>query len=347
MKINDSLLKEVIDLVPNKAETFKGSQFPLPVNSAINGKGKISLAELKSELSEKSKGDIKDMLEPLLVAAELNESSQKDKSEFFITDTTLRRYVFRGSKWKAGWVLILGTTDELLIKKFLEKDFMVLTDYKDIEHDGLDLRYIGSRDTSPIYFLQLMVRYAMIWGRMHAGQSHEMSHFLEKDMPGFIVIAGDLSPLKYHIALGLMKMGAPAVVPSNFPFLYGNRITADSTDDIVEKAVLFPNLRIQYYKEEVINLPPYANTAYSNEKIKTAKTWGGTANSFFFLKYSRGVKKSIEITGSPESEVGIVLEIDHKDLSYDMELILEKEALGTISYIPGIKASDTNGILTI
>ena len=43
------------------------------------------------------------------------------------------------------------------------------------------------RDTGPIYFLQLMVRYAMIWGQIPPGEDHEMGHFLEQDMPGAIV----------------------------------------------------------------------------------------------------------------------------------------------------------------
>ncbi|MEE8325313.1 MAG: hypothetical protein V3R31_06620 [Candidatus Humimicrobiaceae bacterium] len=347
MKIKGSLLKEVIDLVPGRAGSFKSSQFPLPVYFAISGKEKVNLAELKSELDRKSKGDIKDFIEPLLIAAELYESSLKDRPDYFITDSTLRKYVFTGSKWKAGWVLVLGATNETIIQKFLERDFMVLTDYQDTDHDGLDSRYIGSRDTSPIYFLQMMFRYAMIWGRINPGQSHEMSHFLEKDMPGLIVVAGDLSPLKYHIVLGLMKMGAPAVVPSSFPFPYGNRIVADRIDEILEKAVSFPNLRVQHYKEEVISLPSYANAAYSGEKIKAVKTWGATNNSFFLLKKEKGIKKAIDISGKPINDIGIIVEIDHKDLSFDMELTLEKEALSAINYIPGIKAVENKGMLVI
>ncbi len=347
MKIKNSLLKEAIKLVPGRAGSFKGSQFPLPVYFAISGKEKVNLVELKSELDRKSKGDIKDFMEPLLVAAELYESSRKDKSELFITDSILREYVFTGSKWKAGWALILGSKDNELVEKFQEKDFMVITDLPYIEHDGLDTRYIGNRDTSPIYFLQMMFRYAMIWGRISPGQSHEMSHFLEKDMPGFIIVAGDLSPLKYHIVLGLMKMGAPAIVPSSFPFPYGNRIIADSIDEIVEKAVSFPNLRVQHYKEEVISLPDYANTAYSNEKINISKTWGETNNSFFLLRKEKGVKKTIDISGKPINDIGIIVEIDHNGLSYDMELTLEKEALAAINYIPGIKAVESRGMLSI
>ena len=67
--------------------------------------------------------------------------------------------VFMGSKWLAGWVLVLGSGKRReLIEKLKERDFMVFTDEPDIE----DTTFIGDRETSPVYFLQLMVRYGLI-----------------------------------------------------------------------------------------------------------------------------------------------------------------------------------------
>lgn len=101
-----------------------------------------------------------------------------------------------------------------------------------------------------------------------------MEHFLAKDMPGFLIIRKDLSPLKYVIALGLMKFGAPAVVPSSFPFPYGNRIVADNVRDIINKGARFPNLRERYFGKEIIRLPGFCNTAYANEKFRAVKSFG-------------------------------------------------------------------------
>ena len=65
----------------------------------------------------------------------------------------MQSYVFSGSKWKAGWALVLGGDDQQeLIDKLNERDFMVFTDLPDIP----DTIYIGNRPTSPIYFLQMM-----------------------------------------------------------------------------------------------------------------------------------------------------------------------------------------------
>ncbi len=343
MKIDASLLQEMKNLIPEKVNTFKGSQYPLPVKTAILGKKEIDLEDLCKSLEEKLGGDVKNVLETLLVAAELHEAAKKDKHDYFIKDSDLRSFVFTGSKWKAGWVLILGDKHHKLAEEFKQKDFMVFTDTPKIK----DSYYIGSRDTSPIYFLQMMVRYGFIWGRIAPGDSHRLSHYLEEDMPGLIVIYNDLDPLKYLITLGLMKMGAPAVVPSTFPYPYGNRIVADTVDEIIEKGTRFPNLRVQYYQEEVIDLPDYCNIAYKNENIKNAKLWGGSRSSFFLLKSSRGIKKSIEVTGDPVGEIGIIVEIEDKNLSYDMEDIIEKQALRSISYISGYRASQDDGVFTI
>ena len=94
-------------------------------------------------------GDIRDLLEPLLLAAELYEASCDDKDRFFLTDRLVQAHVFQGSKWKAGWVLVLGGQDQtLLIKELLQQDYVVFTDLPDIA----DTVYIGGRQHRPFTF---------------------------------------------------------------------------------------------------------------------------------------------------------------------------------------------------
>ena len=322
MKLTDKEMKDILELIPKSVSYFEGSEYPLPIKTTIFGKDKLNLDNLNKELIEKKDKDIKEILELLLIAAELFEASQKDNSKYFITDKNLRELVFMGSKWRAGWVLVLGGNDQKeLIYKLKEKEFIVFTDIPGIE----ETYYIGNRNTSPIYFLQMMVRYGLMWGRIKPGDSHHMGHFLEKDMPGFIIIYKDLTPLKYLITLGIMKMGAPAIVPSSFPFPYGNRIVANDINDIINRGLTFPNLRLKYYKEEIIILPQYCNVAYANEKLKKVKVWGKDTDSFFLLKSANNIKRSINITGKLENQIGVIVEIEDKNLSYDMEEIIEKQ----------------------
>lgn len=332
---------EMLNLLPEHSGFFEGTEYPLPVRTTFLGSRPIDAHYLRQWLLEKQDDDVKDVLEPVLLAAELCEASYEDKSLFFITDHTVRGNVFMGSKWKAGWVLILGGTDQSeLIGNLQRLDFMVFTDLPGIP----DTVYIGSRDTSPVYFLQMMVRYGLVWGNIAPGDDHEMGHFLERDMPGFIIIKESLPPLKYLMALGIMKLGAPAVVPSSFPFPYGNRVVADNTQEIVERGIQFPNLRLRYYNDEVIKLPDYCNPAFSMQKVNAGTVFGGNANSFFCVRPAKTKGKRINTVGRPSSEMGIVVEIANEYLSYDMALVVEQTALRSINFLDGVRAYDKDGV---
>jgi acetyl-CoA decarbonylase/synthase, CODH/ACS complex subunit beta len=331
---------ELLNRWPNQPGHFDGSEYPLPIKTTFLGDHKIDLQLLHQELIDHQDSDVKDILEPILLAAEIYEASCKDKEQYFITDRQLHSYVFTGSKWKAGWVLILGGEDQReLIEKLQEKDFMVFTDTPDIDNTC----YIGNRDTSPIYFLQMMVRYGLIWGSIAPGDDHEMGHFLEKDLPGFVMICQDLSPLKYLIALGLMKLGAPAVVPSTFPFPYGNCVVADNINEMIGKGIQFSNLRLRYYKDEIISLPSFCNPAFAHEKITDGRLFGGSVNSFFCVKPTKQVTKELDVFGTLLDEIGILVEIEDEKFSADLALIIEQTALKSINFLAGINAYEKDG----
>jgi len=92
-------------------------------------------------------GDAKALVEPVLLAAELVESARPDRQDFFLTDARVQDLVFMGSKWQAGWALVLGDNRHAEhVKMLQQRDFMVFTD-----HPGLDKTiFIGDRPTSPV-----------------------------------------------------------------------------------------------------------------------------------------------------------------------------------------------------
>jgi acetyl-CoA decarbonylase/synthase complex subunit beta len=252
--------------------------------------------------------------------------------------------VFTGGKWRAGWALVLGGDDQgPLLERLGERDFMIYTD----RPGTAGAVYIGNRQTSPVYFLQLMVRYGLIWGRIPPGDDHELGHFLEADMPGFMIIAGDLDPLKTVVALGLMKLGCPAVVPSSFPFPYGRRAVADSVDDIIEEACRFPNLRQRFFEDEVISLPGACNPAYARETVEPVQRFGDTPDSFFCLREVDEVGDTLKVIGAPEKGMGIMVEVAHKDMSEDVALTMEDRALDAICFLPGVHAAQDDGIFRL
>jgi acetyl-CoA decarbonylase/synthase complex subunit beta len=336
-QIKKQAVKAALDLFPKKAGSFVGSQYSWPVYAALRKDSAPNLPAIKEELIQMSEEDVKHVLEPLLLTAELYESSRPDRKEYFLTDRRVQDIVFMGSKWQAGWTLLLGG-DEKLVQAFQDEGFKVFTDLSGID----DTVFIGERDTSPIYFLQLMVRYGMVWGGIRPGDDHQLGHYLEKDMPGLMVIAGDLPPLKYALALGLMKMGAPAVVPFNYPFPYGNTRRAGTREEILNQAQTFPNLRKKYYKDEVIALPEFCDPAWQNESFEKSLSYGGSL-SFFCLRKGKAKNKTIITEGEPEGPAAVLIEADHKDLSLDITLELESTALRSLNYLQGSRALRREG----
>lgn len=310
----------------------------MPVKAAILGKKNIDINELRQELISGKSRDIRELLEPILLSAELIETSYSDKQQYFLTDLKVQGYVFSGSKWMAGWVLVLGKNQNELIGQLKNRGFMVFTDQPDIP----DTTYIGSRDTSPIYFLQMMVRYGMVWGGIAPGDDHELGHFLEKDLPGLMIITDDLPPLKYVIALGLMKSGAPAIVPRSFPFPYGNWITADNLRKIVNNTSAFPNLRIKFYQDEMIKMPEYYNPAYRGQKIVIGKVLGGN-NSFICVRQVKKISKNLSVTGKPDKEIGIFVNVAERKFSDDLSLTVEKTVLKSVNCLKDVRAYEKDG----
>ena len=342
-------IEQLLAMLPDEIHDFPASAYPAPVRAALLGQEPLSLPALRAELLAKQDGDVRDLLEPVLLAAEVVEAAQEDKADYFITDLAAQSLVFTGSKWRAGWALVLGGDDQHeLIEQLQARSFMVFTDLPGIA----DTRYIGSRPTSPIYFLQLMVRYGLIWGRIAPGNGHEMGHFLEDDMPGLIIINRDLPALKYLITLGLMKLGAPAVVPPSFPFPYGNRIVADTVAEILDRGSQFRNLRQRYYMDEVISLPAPCNPAFVHEQIEVSQRLGGSPASFFCVqpagKPLAATAAAAERTGSTASAgIGISVIIDEDHFSDDIAYSVEKTALKAINYLPGVHADEQDGVLCL
>lgn len=332
----------LLDMLPEELGVFEGADFPLPVKSTFLGDSDLSLPALRRELERAQTGDVKDLLDPLLLAAEQVEASQPDKQQYFLTDRTVQGMVFSGAKWRAGWALVLGGAGQAaLVDELKRRSFMVFTDLPGVP----DTQYIGPRDTSPIYFLQLMVRYGLTWGRIAPGDDHEMGHFLERDMPGLVFITEDLPPLKYLVALGLMKLGAPAVVPSSFPFPYGNRVVADTVPEMLDRGGRFENLRRRYFEDEVIQLPEPCNAAFANEVFTPAVRLGGSDLSFFCVRPAgAGEEKVPAVVGSPAKEVGILVEVRAEGLDADVVAMVERAALRAVNYLPGVHGYERAGV---
>ncbi len=325
----DSALAKLADLLPAAFRPFEGTEYPMPVSQAMLGE-MPDVAELKKWLAEAAEGELKNMCEPAAVAAEVIESAAADRDEFFIKDGKVRGYVFSGAKWKAGWVLLAGAgvTDELAAR-LKGSDYMIFS----ADHDEQRQVALPPRETGAVYFLQLMARYAMIWGLIPPGDDHEMGHFLERDMPGAMVVLGDVSPVEGLVLLSIMKMGCPAVVGPEFPYDIGPRAVAKTDDEVVEALSSFPNMRVQVVDGEEVSLPDPADPAHAKEEVVPARTVTG------LLQLRPGeVEESVDATGDESADaVAVIIEVKDDKLDLPISAHLEAQAAGMGSYLPGIK----------
>ena len=334
----------ILDLLPLSPGQFGGSEFPLPIKTAYMASESLDIAVLRKQLEAKVNGDVKQLLDPLLLAAEAIESVAPDRDKFFVSDGLLQGYVFMGSKWRAGWACVLGGGDNAALYDELRKrDFMLFTDQPNVA----DSWYLGYRSTSPIYFLQMMVRYGMIWGRIKPGDDHQMGHFLETDLPGLLILREGMDPLKYLIALGMMKLGAPALVPSSFPFPYGNRVVADTNAEILDRMNGFANLRRKYVGTEVLSLPEYANPAFANEEFDPVWILGNDDNSFFCVLSAGTLSFPDPAPADGDTAIGIAVEVNESEFTDDIGSVVENAALRSLNFLHHERANVTKGIFSL
>ena len=332
--------EKLLRILPDKAGNFDGTEFGQPAAMAYFGKG-ADAESLRQQAGELRSSAPEQMCEIAMVMAEMIESAAPDHDKYFQTDAKTRRHVFTGSKWRSGWVFLMGSGNHSeLEQRFKERDFLVYAQNGGNLKNVIDL---GPRETAAVYFLQIMVRYAMIWGGINPGDDHEMGHLLEKDMPGVVVAHGKLTPVEELLLLGLMKMGAPAVVPTDYPWDLGSYVRAEGTDRIVEAATKFPNLRVREIQGKIIELPVFCNPANITAEFEVESSIGG-GNSFFVLMPG-DVENGIKL---PENEdlthcdaIGIMIEIGDKRLDVSTSEYIEKDALRGISTITGLRAEQS------
>ncbi len=332
--------EKLLRILPEKARNFDGTEFGQPAAMAYLGK-RVDEESLRKQAEKLRTSSPEQMCEIAMVMAEMIESAAPDHDKYFQTDAKTRSHVFTGSKWRSGWVFLMGSTlHSELEQRFGERDFLVFA------QNGGNLKnavYLGPRETAAVYFLQIMVRYAMIWGCINPGDDHEMGHFLERDMPGVVVAHGKLTPIEELLLLGLMKMGAPAVVPTAYPWDLGSHIRAEGIDRIVEAAIRFPNLRVKEIQGKTIDLPIFCNPANITAPFEVESTIGG-GDSFFILMPATA-ENGIELPRSDDltkaDAIGIMIEIGDKRLDVSTSEYIEKDALRGISTITGLRAEQS------
>lgn len=326
-------LRGLVEQLPEAAVPFEGSQFPFPISQVLFG-GPPDIARLREQAKQLEISDSppQDATWVALAAAEVIESAQSDRGEYFSRDEQFRGMVFSGIKWAAGWALMLGDDQQPYAQAFKKAGFMVSVTRDNVEPG----RFLGERQTASVYFAQLLARYILLYSNVRAGERHEVTHFVEDHGPGVLVAAGHMKPVEALLSLSLMKLGMPAIVTLGFPWEVGNRVLVEDPEQAVAATQGFQNLRIRSQDDPLTALPEYANPASAREKFDPASRLGGSDPSFFSLR--RGTtEEGIEVTGKPKHGIGILVTIEDDTLDAPAGSELEKEAIGYLNLLPGLR----------
>jgi acetyl-CoA decarbonylase/synthase complex subunit beta len=330
----DPTISALLQALPDAYAPFGGSEYPMPVAQALLG-AVPDLARLRAWLVVAGEGEVKNRCEPVAVAAEVIESRAADRERYFMDDGQVRSVVFMGAKWRAGWVLLAGDAiTQGLVERLKAAGHMIFS----AQYEALRDQALPARETGAVYFLQLMVRYAMIWGQIPAGEDHEMGHFLEQDMPGALVVRGALGPLEGLVLLALMKMGCPAVVDPGFPYEVGPRSVGRTEDEVLIALGEFPNMRVRIVAGQEFALPEGAATAYLRESFASQRV----VNGLFQLRPGN-VEPCITVVGDQaDSNMAVIVEVTDPKLDLPVSAHLEAEAVSFGSYLQGVKTSRAN-----
>ena len=185
------------------------------------------------------------------------------------------------------------------------------------------------------------MRYGLIYGRIQPGDGHELGHFLEADVPGVVVARAPLTPLESFLVLGLMKLGLPAVVPSDFPYAQGRQVVADEPDDVIRALSALPNLRVKEVDGRTIRLPDYAHPAHAAEGFTPARRLGGP-QSFLWVHQDSQARDGDTVVGQlPETggDIGIEVVVADERADESVCAFLEGKARAALGLIQGVRAA--------
>ena len=314
-----------------RARPFPHSQYPFPVNQALRGGG-AEVKVLREELACRAGEPPKAVAEVVLSAAEAAEACRADRARYFATDAQMRGFVFTGTKWRTGWVLLVGRgPQEELARRFEEEQFLVFTSRRGVEPG----RFLGPGTRALVAYAQLLVRYGLVYARVEPGDLHTMSHVLAEDGPGILVVTGEATAQEALLVRALGALGVPVVVPKGFPFRAKGQVVAGRAAEVVRKALRFPNLRVRQVAGRRYELPPYCNPAYFRQQIAVARTLGDTRRSFLLLR--KGARRdALELVGRPGRDLGVFIRVAGPHIDPVTEEVLEEAAAGSLRYLDGV-----------
>ena len=297
-------------------------KYPLPL-SLMAYKEIPDLTEARADVEARIDSDPVSILENALVLLEAVEANAPDIAGHILPDGKFIGTCFN-SKRRNGWIAIMGDADRGEIAHAIG------------EHWQFEFFNGPDRETGIYVLLNMLTKYAFIYGKQPAGDAHALSHFVEDHCPGVLVCCGKMSDLELALSLAAMKMGVPAVVPSDYPFPLGRTIRADSLDDIAQAVVGFANVRKLLSVPDRPEYPDYCNSDNIEQDVEPGIVWGDSAESFYIVRGGDVPKSETIVTGTPKGPMGIIVTLDAEPMdAFDCKFI-ERAIINKLALIDGV-----------
>jgi acetyl-CoA decarbonylase/synthase complex subunit beta len=325
---------------------FTGTEYMYPILYAIKGLKDTSQIETDDTLVIEGRQHIDNLWK-----TEIKESMEPDKHKYFISDDSFRSLCVGLNEGANGWVLLVGQVNESILHTLLPKlksKRLIPFVYGDnaVRLKKLDLVYrdLGPRESSIIYFAQLLVRYALIYARDIGGDPHEISHSIEEYAPGVVLLIGEPTTNELEIVQGLMGLGTPVIAMKKSHGLVGHIYTIQTFEEMVDKVWMLPNIRSRLLKRKEPNIPVASGPAYSREKLEDYRSVKSSNYGFISVILSEIEEDAVIIRGEIEKGTGfsVLVELGNSLISPDITLWVEAILQRVCKYAEGVKIVKTS-----
>ncbi|MGA2076351.1 MAG: hypothetical protein ABSH52_22915 [Terriglobia bacterium] len=316
-----------------KFRPVASERYPLPLALAVYGEVPDP-ERVRREVRAGMQDDPLRLLEPSLVLLELYASNQPAACKLTPDDDAFLTEVF-GSKRMNGWMVLLGDANQDEIQAAVNARWQ----FKFVA--------VGETCTSLYVLLNVLVRYAFVYGRVPLGDTHLLGHFIEDFTSGLVVGRGEMSALELTLSLAAMRLGVPAVTPRDYPFQFGRHIRAGSLPEIVDAVAGFPSIRRLLDHPDIPLLPNYLNRGEGQPRFQLGETWGDTPESFYLLRKGQVDDSGVRVVGTPSGPMGILLTVDAEPLDAFDRRYIESRAARAFSKLPGVLARRAAGRLVL
>jgi hypothetical protein len=327
-------LSELLRMTEGK--TFRpvaSERYPLPLALAVYGEVPDP-ERVRSEVRAGIESEPLRLLESSLVLLELYACNQPGVSASAPDDDAFLTEVF-ASKRRNGWIVLLGDANQDETQATINARWQ----FKFID--------AGESCTSLYVLLNVLARYAFVYGRIPLGDTHLLGHFIEDITSGLVVGRGKLNPLELTLSLAAMRIGVPAITPQDYPFQLGRHVRAATLQEIVDAVANFPSIRRLLDHADIPPLPDYLNPAEAPPRFQLGKTWGDTPESFYLLRKGEVEVPGVRVTGTPSGAMGILLTVDAEPLDAFDRRYIEARAARVFSRMRGVSARLASGRLVL